>query len=198
MQQVSLGDALIRKIWAEGMTVAAAAQTLGVSRETVRKWENGSCLPSTQRYAALCCFLGISRQKLGELLKVSILRINERKTMPVKAAVSLWTGDAGLPSKEASPKPRRMKKALPGHLSDEQADALCCIARYTLALERAPWLDEIARDCRLDVDAVRRALKALEKAGFVKFRPVHFAITSKGIDAASQIEKERIRLCAFT
>ena len=62
----SLGDALKQQRLRCGMTQEFVAQSLGVSRQAVSKWENGTSDPSTANLLALAKLYGVSA---GELLE---------------------------------------------------------------------------------------------------------------------------------
>lgn len=51
-----------------GLSQREAAKRLGVSTNTVARWERGSALPTSQRAASLRDLLGISRRRIGELV----------------------------------------------------------------------------------------------------------------------------------
>ena len=62
----SLGDALKQQRLRCGMPQEFVAQSLGVSRQAVSKWENGTSDPSTANLLALAKLYGVSA---GELLE---------------------------------------------------------------------------------------------------------------------------------
>ena len=49
---------------AAGLTQESAAESLGVSRQTVSKWENGSADPSTTNLLALAKLYGVAAEEL--------------------------------------------------------------------------------------------------------------------------------------
>ena len=65
-QARSLGEALKARRTAAGYTQEYVAETLGVSRQAVSKWENGTSDPSTANLMALAKLYGLS---VDELLK---------------------------------------------------------------------------------------------------------------------------------
>ena len=62
----SLGEALKAHRQQSGMTQEYVAEALGVSRQAVSKWENGSAEPSTSNLLALAKLYGVDP---GDLLK---------------------------------------------------------------------------------------------------------------------------------
>ena len=62
----SLGEALKDHRTRRGMTQEFVAESLGVSRQAVSKWENGTSDPSTANLLALAKLYGVDA---GELLK---------------------------------------------------------------------------------------------------------------------------------
>ena len=60
----SLGDALREHRTTCKMTQEFVAETLGVSRQAVSKWENGTSDPSTSNLIALAKLFGISAEEL--------------------------------------------------------------------------------------------------------------------------------------
>ena len=65
-QAGNLGEALKARRTAAGYTQEYVAETLGVSRQAVSKWENGTSDPSTANLMALAKLYGLS---VDELLK---------------------------------------------------------------------------------------------------------------------------------
>ena len=62
----SLGETLKQERTRRGMTQEFVAEALGVSRQAVSKWENGTSDPSTSNLLALAKLYGVD---VGELLK---------------------------------------------------------------------------------------------------------------------------------
>ena len=62
--RVSLGDALREHRTRCKMTQEFVAESLGVSRQAVSKWENGTSDPSTSNLIALAKLYGISAEEL--------------------------------------------------------------------------------------------------------------------------------------
>ena len=60
----SLGEALKAQRTQRRMTQEFVAETLGVSRQAVSKWENGSSDPSTANLLALAKLFGVSAEEL--------------------------------------------------------------------------------------------------------------------------------------
>ena len=60
----SLGEAIKERRTALGMTQEFVAEQLGVSRQAVSKWENGTSDPSTANLFALAKLFGISVEDL--------------------------------------------------------------------------------------------------------------------------------------
>ena len=64
MTRVSLGDALREHRTRCKMTQEFVAESLGVSRQAVSKWENGTSDPSTSNLIALAKLFGVSAEDL--------------------------------------------------------------------------------------------------------------------------------------
>lgn len=62
----SLAQALKSRRTARGLTQEAVAEALGVSRQAVSKWENGSSEPSTANLLALAKLYGVDLEALLE------------------------------------------------------------------------------------------------------------------------------------
>lgn len=67
----SLGEALKENRMRCQMTQEFVAETLGVSRQSVSKWENGSSDPNTSNLLALAKLCGISAENLLKCLESS-------------------------------------------------------------------------------------------------------------------------------
>lgn len=65
MNQVTIGNFLMKKRKEKNMTQAALAEALGVSNKTISKWETGKCMPDYSIIESLCKVLDIS---IAELL----------------------------------------------------------------------------------------------------------------------------------
>lgn len=63
-QAGNLGEALKARRTAAGYTQEYVAETLGVSRQAVSKWENGASEPSTANLMALAKLYGLSVDEL--------------------------------------------------------------------------------------------------------------------------------------
>ena len=59
----SLGEAIKTHRTRLGMTQELVAQSLGVSRQAVSKWESGTSEPSTSNLLALCKLFGVSPEE---------------------------------------------------------------------------------------------------------------------------------------
>jgi DNA-binding XRE family transcriptional regulator len=62
--RISLGDALRQHRTECKMTQEFVAETLGVSRQAVSKWENGTSDPTTSNLIALAKLYGVSAEEL--------------------------------------------------------------------------------------------------------------------------------------
>jgi DNA-binding XRE family transcriptional regulator len=62
--RISLGDALREHRTGCKMTQEFVAETLGVSRQAVSKWENGTSDPTTSNLIALAKLYGVSAEEL--------------------------------------------------------------------------------------------------------------------------------------
>ena len=58
---MDLGQCLAQARRAQGLSQEAAAEALGISRQTISKWENGETLPDIQQARALATLYGIAR-----------------------------------------------------------------------------------------------------------------------------------------
>ena len=67
--RVSLGEVLKKNRTSCKMTQEFVAETLGVSRQAVSKWENGTSDPSTSNLIALAKLFGISAEELLKEVK---------------------------------------------------------------------------------------------------------------------------------
>ena len=67
--QISLGSALKTHRTECKMTQEFVAESLGVSRQAVSKWENGTSDPSTSNLLALAKLYGISVEELLDRIK---------------------------------------------------------------------------------------------------------------------------------
>ncbi len=186
MRQMSLTEAILHKLKAEGLTYREAAASLGIDPSTMYTWTIGRRQPRKDYQEILSNWLGMTEQEYSDAIaRKQVHYLREYHTAEI--ILECLREIAGLPgASHCFPKRRRI--ARPGRMTDEQADALLCIDRYTEALERAPWYEEIARECRLDLDGVRRVVKALSKLGFVEFGKVHFTITPEGREAARKLK----------
>ena len=63
-QVKSLGEALKARRTQRGFTQEYVAEALGVSRQAVSKWENGTSDPSTANLIALAKLYGVSAEEL--------------------------------------------------------------------------------------------------------------------------------------
>lgn len=72
----SLAEALKAQRTSRGMTQEQVAEAVGVSRQAVSKWENGTAEPSTSNLLALARFYGVD---LNELLRDIISEPKDRK-----------------------------------------------------------------------------------------------------------------------
>ena len=186
MQQVSLTEAIRHKLKADGLTYRDAAVSLGIDPGTMYFWTVGRVQPRRDYQEILRKWLGMTKQEYSDAIaRKQVHYLREYSTAEI--ILECLRDIADLPgASHCIPKRRRI--ARPGRMTDEQADALLCIDRYTDALERAPWYEEIARECRLDLDGVRRVVKALSNLGFVEFGKVHFTITPEGREAARKLK----------
>ena len=72
----SLAEALKAQRTSRGMTQEQVAEAVGVSRQAVSKWENGTAEPSTSNLLALARFYGVD---LNELLRDITSEPKDRK-----------------------------------------------------------------------------------------------------------------------
>lgn len=64
MNQIAIGNFIVKKRKELNLTQAQLAEKLGVSNKTVSKWENGKCMPDYGIIQPLCAELGISVSEL--------------------------------------------------------------------------------------------------------------------------------------
>lgn len=62
--RASLGEVLREERTRCKMTQEFVAESLGVSRQAISKWENGNAEPSTSNLLALCKMLGVGAEAL--------------------------------------------------------------------------------------------------------------------------------------
>ena len=60
----SVGDSIQRQRVAHGMSQAALAQSLGISRQSVAKWEAGKSRPELEKMMRLCSLFGCTMDEL--------------------------------------------------------------------------------------------------------------------------------------
>ena len=89
---MNLGESLLNARKSKGLTQEAAAEKLGVSRQTVSKWETGETLPDIRQSKRLAALYGVT---LDELIDFDagvreIQEANERTTEETSAKID-WT-----------------------------------------------------------------------------------------------------------
>ena len=89
---MNLGESLLNARKSKGLTQEAAAEKLGVSRQTVSKWETGETLPDIRQSKRLAALYGVS---LDELIDFDagvreIQEVIERTTEETSAKID-WT-----------------------------------------------------------------------------------------------------------
>ena len=89
---MNLGESLLNARKSKGLTQEAAAEKLGVSRQTVSKWETGETLPDIRQSKRLAALYGVT---LDELIDFDagvreIQEVIERTTEETSAKID-WT-----------------------------------------------------------------------------------------------------------
>ena len=89
---MNLGESLLNARKSKGLTQEAAAEKLGVSRQTVSKWETGETLPDIRQSKRLAVLYGVT---LDELIDFDagvreIQEVIERTTEETSAKID-WT-----------------------------------------------------------------------------------------------------------
>lgn len=89
---MNLGESLLNARKSKGLTQEAAAEKLGVSRQTVSKWETGETLPDIRQSKRLAALCGVT---LDELIDFDagvreIQEVIERTTEETSAKID-WT-----------------------------------------------------------------------------------------------------------
>lgn len=79
---MDLGQRLAQARRAQGLSQEAAAEALGISRQTISKWENGETLPDIQQARALATLYGVT---LDELVAF------DREVQEIRAAIARTT-----------------------------------------------------------------------------------------------------------
>ena len=64
MNQIEIGNFIVKKRKEQNLTQAQLAEKLGVSNKTVSKWENGKCMPDYGVIQPLCTELGVTVSEL--------------------------------------------------------------------------------------------------------------------------------------
>ena len=89
---MQLGESFFRARKSRGLTQEAVAETLGVSRQTVSKWETGETLPDIRQSKRLAVLYGVSLDELIDF-DVDVREIQDvidRTTEEVSARID-WT-----------------------------------------------------------------------------------------------------------
>ena len=89
---MNLGESLLNARKSKGLTQEAAAEKLGVSRQTISKWETGETLPDIRQSKRLAALCGVT---LDELIDFDagvreIQEVIERTTEETSAKID-WT-----------------------------------------------------------------------------------------------------------
>jgi transcriptional regulator with XRE-family HTH domain len=127
---MNLGESLFNARKSRGLTQEEAAGKLGVSRQTVSKWETGETLPDIRQAKRLAVLYGVSLDELIDF-DVSVREIQDvidRTTEEVSAKID-WT------------KAWSRQYPILGRYRDEVD-----VSRYETPLLRL--LDELEADCR--------------------------------------------------
>ena len=77
MNQTTIGSYIAQKRRAKNLTQEQLAEKLGVSNQTISKWENGKCMPDYSIIQTLCDALGVTLPELmdGEDAADSSVRV---------------------------------------------------------------------------------------------------------------------------
>ena len=97
----SVGDSIQRQRVAHGMSQAALAQSLGISRQSVAKWEAGKSRPELEKMMRLCSLFGCTMDELVYGVGRHVEASAEREVpAPVSVAGERETPD--MPAKDAA------------------------------------------------------------------------------------------------
>lgn len=89
---MNLGESLLNARKSKGLTQEAAAEKLGVSRQTVSKWETGETLPDIRQSKRLAALYGVTPDELIDFDAGvrEIQEVIERTTEETSAKID-WT-----------------------------------------------------------------------------------------------------------
>ena len=110
----SLGEVLKKRRTACKMTQEFVAETLGVSRQAVSKWESGASDPSTTNLMALAKLFGMTPEELlremeggGRVFPRFVSSLNDQRGRA--AALPLWKHPPGVGDYQIAPLPQSGK-----------------------------------------------------------------------------------------
>ena len=97
----SVGDSIQRQRVAHGMSQAALAQSLGISRQSVAKWEAGKSRPELEKMIRLCSLFGCTMDELVYGANRHVEAPAERE-VPVPVTVAGGRETPDMPAKDAA------------------------------------------------------------------------------------------------
>ena len=97
----SVGDSIQRQRVAHGMSQAALAQSLGISRQSVAKWETGKSRPELEKMIRLCSLFGCTMDELVYGANRHVEAPAERE-VPVPVTVAGGRETPDMPAKDAA------------------------------------------------------------------------------------------------
>ena len=102
----SVGDSIQRQRVAHGMSQAALAQSLGISRQSVAKWETGKSRPELEKMIRLCSLFGCTMDELVYGANRHVEAPAERE-VPVPMTVAGGRETPDMPRTPPDPRRRR-------------------------------------------------------------------------------------------
>lgn len=114
----SVGDSIQRQRVAHGMSQAALAQSLGISRQSVAKWEAGKSRPELEKMMRLCSLFGCTMDELVYGVGRHVEASAERE-VPAPASATNERENPDMPAKDAA-----------GSEASTRADAMRDYDRY--------------------------------------------------------------------
>ena len=97
----SVGDSIQRQRVAHGMSQAALAQSLGISRQSVAKWEAGKSRPELEKMIRLCSLFGCTMDELVYGANRHVEAPAERE-VPVSVTVAGGRETPDMPAKDVA------------------------------------------------------------------------------------------------
>ena len=97
----SVGDSIQRQRVAHGMSQAALAQSLGISRQSVAKWEAGKSRPELAKMIRLCSLFGCTMDELVYGANRHV-EVPAEREVPAPASATNERETPDMPAKDAA------------------------------------------------------------------------------------------------